>query len=378
MAERIRSHATTKGTQNYAESAVGGKGANREHFREFQELMLSSLGIGTYLGEPDSYTDSLVEEAIFNSVSSGFVNVIDTAINYRFQKAERAVGRALKKLLESQIIKRDAFFVSTKNGYLTQDGDRPIDFWTYIHREFVKPGVLKPEDIAGDVHSMSLSFLRSQFERSLANLGLECLELMYLHNAAESWLNEIGLRRFLERLGAVFDYYEEERKKGRLLFYGLSTWTCFRVPKDHPEHLNLDEVVEIAKNSGGEDHGFRFIQLPFSISRTEALTLKNQRVADEPLTILDAAQRLGVGVFTSAPLNHGELLTSRNVPSLGEGPSKATSLLQFARSAHPSIVAPLIGQKQPKHVIENLAIAKLPPLQVEDFNRIYGPFLGRS
>ncbi len=329
--------------------------------------------MGTYLGDADDETDRRVEEAICQSVASGGINVIDTAINYRLQKAERSVGRAVERLERDRVVEREDLFISTKNGYLASDADLSTDFWSYVQRELIKPGKLKPEDIAGEAHSMSPPFLRDQFERSLKNLGLGCIDLIYLHNAAESWAGEVGYRRFLEKLGDAFAVYEDERRNGRLGYYGLATWTSLRVSKDEPEHVNLDDVVEVAKTVSGEDHGFRFIQLPFNIAMSEALLLKNQRIADEPLTTFEAAERLGLGVFTSAPLAEGRLLGHTRVPQVGG--SRPLSLLQFARSAHPSIVAPLIGHKDPLHVKENLGLARLPPLDREQFSSMYGPFL---
>ena len=186
------------------------------HFRSVLSLSLSSLGIGTYLGDTDSLTDGLVEDAIYESVASGAVNVIDTAINYRMQKAERSVGRALERLRTEGATGRDHLFVATKNGYLASDGDVTKDFWRYVQEEYIRPGKLKVDEIAGEVHSMSPKFLLDQLGRSLKNLGLGCVDLVYLHNAAESWLQEIGYRRFLERVADVFSLYERERQAGRL------------------------------------------------------------------------------------------------------------------------------------------------------------------
>ena len=61
----IAGHATQAGTSRFAEWAVGKKGVSIEHFREVCGLRLSSLGIGTYLGDMDAETDRLVEEAVF-------------------------------------------------------------------------------------------------------------------------------------------------------------------------------------------------------------------------------------------------------------------------------------------------------------------------
>jgi aryl-alcohol dehydrogenase-like predicted oxidoreductase len=367
----LAGHATGEGTSRFAEWAVSKKGVNRNHFREFRDLKLSSLGIGTYLGGLDAETDRLVKEAISQSVSSGAVNVIDTAINYRLQRAERSVGKALARLAGEEVIEggREALLVCTKNGYLSSDGELSTDFWAYIQEEFIKPGKLRQEEIAGEAHSMALPFLREQLRRSMANLGLGCVDVLYLHNAAESWLGEMGYRRFIEKLRDIFALYEEERKRGRILYYGMASWSCFRVKEGEAEHVNLDDVVEVARSVGGDGHGFRFLQLPFNVAMNEALTQKNQRIADEPLTTFEAAKRLGVGVFTSAPFSQGRLLNHTRVPEL-EG-SKALALLQFARSAHPAVVAPLVGQKSPEHTEENLRIATTSPLDESEFRETY-------
>ena len=61
-------------------------------------LELSSVGLGTYIGSPDDQTDFDVYNAVKLMILSGGINVLDTAINYRCQKAERTIGAALKTL----------------------------------------------------------------------------------------------------------------------------------------------------------------------------------------------------------------------------------------------------------------------------------------
>ena len=363
---------TAEGTLRYRERALG-NGTVPAHFRSVLSLCLTSFGVGTYLGDTDPLTDKMVEDAVYESVVSGAANVIDTAINYRMQKAERSIGRALGRLTAGGSAARDELFIATKNGYLTSDGDVPKDFWRYVQEEYIRPGKLKVDEIAGEVHSMAPRFLLDQLGRSRKNLGLESIDLVYLHNAAESWMAEIGYRRFLERVADVFSLYEKERRDGRLRYYGLASWTCFRVPRGDPEYASLDDLVEVAKNAGGDEHGFRFIQVPFNPAMGEALSAKNQRIADEPLTTFEAAQKLGLGVFTSAPFGEGRLLNHARVPQL-EG-SRALSLLQFARSAHPAVIAPLVGHKDPAHVRENVRIRTIPPLTQEAFSEVYGGLL---
>ena len=87
--------ATKEGTTRYAQRFAGRASAG--HFRESQRLVLSSIGIGTYLGQPDTKTDEGYAAAIVAAVENG-INVIDAAINYRFQRSERSIGAAIRQL----------------------------------------------------------------------------------------------------------------------------------------------------------------------------------------------------------------------------------------------------------------------------------------
>ena len=140
----ISGFATPEGTKNFT---VKHDSIPEKNFNIFQDLNLSNVGIGTYLGNPDSETDIAVKEAVKKSIMSG-VNVIDTAINYRAQKAERSVGKAISELVEENKISRDEVFVSTKNGYVTNDGDIQEDLMQYVMRELGKPGIVKEGDIS--------------------------------------------------------------------------------------------------------------------------------------------------------------------------------------------------------------------------------------
>ena len=111
----IPGFATSTGTKTFSEKFLIG------NYNFFQNLHLSNVGIGTYLGEPDSQTDTIVKDAVKKSILSG-VNVIDTAINHRAQKSERSIGAALSELINENLIKRDEVFICTKNGYVTNDG----------------------------------------------------------------------------------------------------------------------------------------------------------------------------------------------------------------------------------------------------------------
>ena len=356
----ISGFATLEGTKKFAQNS----GVNKANFKEFENLSLSNVGIGTYLGDSDSRTDELVTSAVKQSITSG-INVVDTAINYRAQKAERSVGLAISELIQEGKISRDQIFISSKNGYVTNDADVKLDFWEYVKEEYSQKGVIKEGDVTSGYHCMTPTFLSDQLDRSLKNLDLETIDLMYLHNAVEGQIKDVSQDKFLENLKSVFELYEQKRDEGKIKFYGMATWECFRVTKDNPQYLSLEDTISMAKKIGGKDHGFRFIQLPFNLAYDQALLGKTQSIGGESVSVLESAARLGIGVFTSVPLMQGRLLQPGAMPDfLDLKPSMRA--LQFIRSS-PGVLAPLVGQKSTEHVSENLEIMKIPPIPEDEF-----------
>lgn len=366
----IKGFATPEGTQRYRSRFEGKPGVAQGHFRTaYGDLALSSLGMGTYLGNPDPKTDADMVQAVKTSVTSGVINVIDTAINYRYMASERAIGEALRQLLAEGTAQRDELFLCSKNGYLTPDFAVQEDFPTYFRKNLLEPGVVQPSDIVQNMHCMAPGYLNDQLNRSLANLGVETLDLMYLHNAAESQLEAMGQAVFMQRLEAAFTFYEQARKENRIRYYGMATWDCFRIPPQAKGYLSLEAVVRLAEKVGGPQHGFRFIQFPYNMALLEGLSNETQGADGEMMCLLEACEALGIGVFTSVPLMQGQLLSQVKVNFEGlDLPSQ--QCLQFVRSS-PGVLAPLVGHKNPTHVVENLKVGSVPPLTWEEFERFF-------
>ena len=305
--------------------------------RHGQRLKLSSIGIGTYLGNADTATDVSYTNAIVRAVQLG-CNVIDSAANYRFQRSERSIGDALKKLSEEGFA-REELVICTKGGYLPFDGAPPRNVREYVNETFVKPGIASFEDFIGGSHCMTPNYLQSQLDQSLRNMGLECVDVYYVHNP-ESQLGHVSEQEFYYRLKLAFERLEQNRTQGKLAFYGVATWNGFRAAAGSGNHHSLVRMAELAREIGGEDHGFRFIQLPFNMGMPEATTNANEILDGEQITVVEAAKRLGVTVVASASLLQGRI-----------DPQAA---IQFARSAS-GITTALIGMSRVEHVEENLS-----------------------
>ena len=368
----IPGSATLEGTTRYRERFQDNAAAG--HFREQQNLWLSSIGVGTYLGNADEETDARYTAAVTRAVELGG-NVLDTAANYRFQRSERSIGSALRLLTEANRFSRDEIIICTKGGYLPFDGAPPRDIRRYVEETFVKPGIAEFADIVGGSHCMTPSYLQNQLEQSLVNMHLECVDVYYIHNP-ESQLGHVSEEEFYGRLRAAFESLEKSRAEGKLEFYGVATWNGFRVPpSSNPSsgYHSLARMVETAGEVGGKSHGFRFIQLPFNLAMPEALTLSNQIVDGHSISTLEAATAFGVTVISSASIFQGRV--AQGLPkdlreSLGSLPTDAQTAIQFVRSA-PGVCTALVGMSRAEHVEENLQLAKVEPVKVDQFMQLF-------
>ena len=363
--------ATLEGTARYRNRF--NERAAENHFRNEQKAWLSSIGIGTYLGNADDITDDKYSAAVVRAVELG-ANVIDTAANYRFQRSERSIGKALNSLTGELGFAREEIVVCTKGGYLPFDGAPPRDVRSYIQETFVRPGIARFEDFVGGSHCMTPAYLQNQLDQSLRNMNIDCVDVYYVHNP-ESQLGAVTEQEFSTRLRAAFEALEQNIVRGKIKAYGVATWNGFRVPPSSSGYHSLSRMVELAREVAGELHGFRFIQLPFNLGMPEALVMPNQLVGQgEEVSVLEAAAALGVTVMSSASILQGRV--ARGLPEeirepLGSLASDAQTAIQFVRSA-PGITTALVGMSNREHVEENLKLARIEPANPEDFRRVFG------
>lgn len=359
--------ATKEGTTRYAQKFAGR--AADGHFRETQRMVLSSLGIGTYLGQPDAKTDEGYTAAAVAAVESG-INVIDAAINYRFQRSERSIGAAIRQLA-AKGFEREEILLCTKGGYLTPDGSMPADANEYFFREYIQPGVFSAKDIVAGSHCMTPRFLKDQLGRSLKNLGVECVDVYYLHNP-ETQLSEVSKEEFLNRIREAFTFLESAVEAGEIRYYGVATWNGLRQDGHSRGAMQIAEIAQIAQEIAGGRHHFRFVQLPFNLGMTEALTLGNQSLRGHHRTVMEAASDLDIALIASASLLQGQV--AKNLPefvaqALGLE-NDAERALQFVRSS-PGITTALVGMSRVEHAKANARLVGVAPATVDEFSKLF-------
>jgi aryl-alcohol dehydrogenase-like predicted oxidoreductase len=358
----IKGHATPDGTaafaQRHAALAAG-------HWRSALGVTVSSFGLGTYLGNADPVTDGKYAAAAARAFELG-LNLVDTASNYRYQRSERNVGTALKKAVESGAARREEIVVCTKGGYLPGDWGPPEKAW--FEETYLKPGVIRPEDVVPGGHCMTPAYLRHEIDQSRANLGIETIDLYYVHNP-ETQMAAVGPEVYYTRLTEAFRALEACAAEGKIRAYGTATWNAYRQPADTPGAVSLEKTLACARAAGGEGHRFRAVQMPFNFALPEAHLAPVQEVAGAELPPLEAARALGLTVFTSVPLAQGQLLGrfSRELRARFPGlQTDAQRCLQFARST-PGVTAPLCGMKTLEHLEENAKVAAVAPFGEADY-----------
>ncbi len=323
-------------------------------FRSLDGLELSEMGVGTYLGEPTDEMDGLYSQTVGDALDRG-INVVDTAINYRFMKSERAIARTLAGRDRSKVV------LSTKGGYVPYDADSGQDPKDYFYENFVNTGVLRKEEMTPQGHCLTPGFINWSFNKSLQNLGTDYIDIYFVHNPEEQLLF-FDREVVLKRIEAVFSLMEELIQRGQLRYYGVATWNAFRISKGARQYLSLEELVEIARSVAGREHHLRVVQFPYNMGMHEAYTLKNQRVGGKDLSCFEACQELELYPYTSATLYQGRVL-GRVPENLKEAFGLERDLqvaIQFVRST-PGIGTYLIGTSRPEHLRENLSLLESTP-----------------
>jgi aryl-alcohol dehydrogenase-like predicted oxidoreductase len=356
----VQGRATSEGTHRFKKRFENGQ---IDHFYRplYDGLVVSSLGLGTYLGECDDAEDGRYTATVIAALGKG-VNLLDTAINYRCQRSERAIGEAVRILLSRGEIEREEVVVCTKGGYIPLERTPPgtkEGYRGFLDSEYYGPGVMEPEDVVSGGHCLTPRYLSDQIERSKRNLGLGFIDIYYLHNP-EQQLDVLSRSKFLSVIGAAFSTLEQHVERGIIGCYGCSTWNGFRVPPEARNHLSLDELVAVAREVGGKNHHFKIIQLPINLAMTEAVRVPTQCVGTDRVSLLEAAHRLDMGVVGSATLMQSQLTRSLPEQLRSAFPgfnSDARRAIAFAQSL--PLTAALVGMKSVAHLEQNLERAAL-------------------
>ena len=160
-------------------------------YKEFQELKLSMLGMGTMrlpvIDGDDSNIDSAAAEKMIDYAMENGVNYYDTAWGYHNGNSETVVGKALSKY------PRDKFYLATKF-----------------------PGY----DLA------NMGKVEEIFEEQLKKCQVEYFDFYLVHNVCE-----LNIDAYLDPKYGTYDYLVKQKENGRIRHLGFSAHGSYDVMK---------------------------------------------------------------------------------------------------------------------------------------------------
>ena len=349
---------------------------NRSFYRFSGDFFVSSLGLGTFRKEPYREENYVInyKNAVKTAIENG-INHIDTAINYRYQVSEQEIGEALEELFKYGVVNREALVISSKAGFIPLEFPFPENPYEWIEKNVIQNGLAAKDEIVIDQHCMSPEFLRWSVEKSLENLKIDTLDILYLHNP-ETQLGYVDRKVVMDRIKEAFKLFESLVKEGKIRAYGLASWNAFLYEEDHTEYLSLSQIVGLAREVGGESHHFKYIQTPFNLGKPHAYNYSNQKGPDgKYYTLMQAAYGYGIGLFASSSLLQMNLFKGKFNENIREAlntqeVTDIATALQFARSGN--VLSALFGSIEPQHIKENLMLAYLNESKAEQIARLFG------
>lgn len=367
----VNGHATTTATQTFAASHH----TSEDFYQNVLDLTLSSIGIGSFAPEPykeENYLYSFTDSTI-KAVELG-CNVIDTAINYRCQESEKEIGKAILALQQAGI-SRESLFISSKAGFIPLDFPFPENPYEWIEANILTPKRATKEEIIVDQHCLAPDYIRWSCEQSLRNLGLETLDVFYLHNP-EFQLGYLPREELIQRLQTAFKTCEALADEGKIRAYGIASWNGFLYEPEHTEFLNLQQVFDAAREAVGVENRFLFLQVPYNLAKPHPYSYTNQQMEDGLFyTFFQAAKKLGFQITTSSSLLRMNLFKRPFNQTVGSllGEFEMSDLhraLQFARSA-PQVDCALFSSKNPEHMEHNLMMTQFPQARLDHYQQIF-------
>jgi aryl-alcohol dehydrogenase-like predicted oxidoreductase len=261
-------------------------------------LLISPAGFGSYRVDIHSH---VFHKALALALEQG-INLVDTSANYADGSSEELIGTVLRRLHDQGTVRREAVVIVSKGGYIQGENYQ-------VSQQRQAAGRGWPDLVRygqGLEHSIHPDFLEDQLTRSLRRLQMATVDVYLLHNPEYylSWAKREGrgLRaareEYARRLRLAFAYLEEEVRRGRVRWYGVSSNT-FPTPAPDPTHTSLAELWEIAGELGSHHH-FRVVQMPANLLETGAMVERNQPGGE---SVLAFARARGLAVLANRPLN---------------------------------------------------------------------------
>lgn len=304
---------------------------------------MTKLALGTHLGDFSEEDSRKYINAISFALQNGLMT-IDGAINYRGMCSEKDEGLAIQALIKDGVIKREDFCITSKAGLLFGDVREGKNPNKYLEEVLIPLGVTKEDfvEYKGLYQTLNPIFFEHALQKSLSNLGLETLDVHYIH-IPEIQLLKLSRAQFYDEIETLFTWYEKKITEGKIRNYGISFEFMIEEPNEDRLHIELEELVDRAnKVAIGKSH-FKYVLFEYSLLCPHAGTTSRQNVRNCEVSFIEACKRLGLETVGSMPFAMGE----------GFEMYSHEKLLRFALAALDHVI---VGSKNVEHIKENLAV----------------------
>ena len=303
---------------------------------------MSRIALGTHLGDANDEVSASYRNAIKYAVQNG-IYTIDGAINYRGMRSEKDEGIAIRELIESGIVKREDIVVTSKAGLLFGDITERMNPKMYLENILKPQGIIESDfsEYDGLRQTLNPAFYEIALNKSLENLGLETLDLHYIHipEITRAGMDETV---FYDEMEKLFAWYEGKVTENKIRNYGIALEFMGEEPEDVKWHFELEELKRRADIvAGGKSH-LKYVIFEYNMLCPYPRTVLSQHVNGEALTLAEACHKLGFKTVASMPLAMGDALKEH---SLNE-------LLEFALDGCDHII---VGSKNTDHIKELLS-----------------------
>lgn len=367
--------ASAEGTRRSAQRAID-EGTSASACRALGRtgLTTSSLGFGSYrIDDRTPEHAAALEKALL-----GGVNLIDTSTNYTDGSSETCIGNVLARHRREEVI------VISKVGYVQGQA-------LAMARAREQRGAAFSEMVKytnGCWHCIHPEFIADQLDRSLGRLRVEKVDVYLLHNPEYFFTDAAKQRKgasletlqgeFYDRIRRAFSHLEDEVRRGRIGFYGVSSNTFGALASD-PEAISLDRMWMTAGEVAHEHH-FAVVQLPANLFESGPMLTRNNLAGSR--TVLEFAQEHDLAVLVNRPLNafyREQLIRLADTPVRSPDvharidpfipPAyRAESLSRKALAVLTNtkgVTCVLNGMRHPNYVDDSLGALRSPPFDVD-------------
>ena len=129
----------------------------------------------------------------------------------------------------------------------------------------------------GLYQTLNPKFFEIALEKSLSNLGIETLDIHYIHipEITRAGLSE---EAFYNRMEELFQWYEIKVHERKIRNYGIALEFMAEEPKEDKWHFEIEKLKSRADKTGNGNSHFKYVLFTYNLLCPYAATIPNQKI----------------------------------------------------------------------------------------------------